>query len=353
MSNRILIIIAIILVNLGCTNKKTDRLKESELPIEYSNKKSGLGEIDLNMIGSIGSDTDEKYMFSIISDMAVDKNGNLFVLDKGFQNLRIFNNNGIYIKEHKIRNGQGPGEFVNISSIDISDDDDEILCYDSAVFMVTCLSKDDFSYKRSIRIKPQFSDIYGYYDKSVTTVTYSYGVKKETKLIYNYDKNGNEINRYGSFQDGVEELVMKDIQNAIPPYSTQKDSFIYISFSYPYDIRIYNNNTKKLMKRFAKKTDYYGGIVQRGEFKFPGGSSCGIVAVDDSLILNFIENKKDNEIYIHAFDYNGLGRGVINMTDYKLYPIQSSAVSFNNKIYLFSAEHYPCPMIETFLIERK
>lgn len=58
----------------------------------------------------LGSEEDDKYMFHQIGDIAVDSQGNIFVLDSGNQRLQKYDREGHYLQTIG-RKGQGPGEF--------------------------------------------------------------------------------------------------------------------------------------------------------------------------------------------------------------------------------------------------
>ena len=61
---------------------------------------------------SIGSADDENTMFYRIGDMAVDSQGNMFVVDSGNQRIQKYDEDGNYLLTIG-RKGQGPGEFMS------------------------------------------------------------------------------------------------------------------------------------------------------------------------------------------------------------------------------------------------
>jgi hypothetical protein len=64
----------------------------------------------------IGNEEDENYSFYRGVSLAVDKDENIYVLDRGNHRIQIFNKNGYYLQSIG-REGQGPGEFQNPSKI--------------------------------------------------------------------------------------------------------------------------------------------------------------------------------------------------------------------------------------------
>ena len=59
---------------------------------------------------TIGNKGDEKYIFTNISDLAVDSEDNIYVLDTRKAHIKVFNPEGIYIRTIG-QKGQGPGEL--------------------------------------------------------------------------------------------------------------------------------------------------------------------------------------------------------------------------------------------------
>lgn len=65
-------------------------------------------EVDLT-IG--GGETEEEQMFHDIRTLDVDQEGNIYVLDEGASDIKVFNGGGKYVRTIG-RQGQGPGEFA-------------------------------------------------------------------------------------------------------------------------------------------------------------------------------------------------------------------------------------------------
>ena len=71
------------------------------------------GEIDLELEVDLtigGEDVDENYMFTRVSDIEVDEEGNIYVLDSRECRIQIYDKAGKYLKTIG-RKGEGPGEF--------------------------------------------------------------------------------------------------------------------------------------------------------------------------------------------------------------------------------------------------
>ncbi len=71
------------------------------------------GEIDLELEVDLtigGEDVDENYIFTRVSDIEVDEEGNIYVLDSRECQIQIYDKDGKYLKTIG-RKGEGPGEF--------------------------------------------------------------------------------------------------------------------------------------------------------------------------------------------------------------------------------------------------
>jgi len=98
---------------------------------------------------SVGNEEDENYMFYLVWHIAVDKKGNIYVVDWGKKHVQVFDNKGEYI--HTIgRQGQGPGEFGSPDGVFINDLNGEIYVPDGFSIEVFSATGD---YKRTITLK--------------------------------------------------------------------------------------------------------------------------------------------------------------------------------------------------------
>jgi hypothetical protein len=88
--------------------------------------------VSLELVRKIGDiDTEDEHVaFNYLSDVAVDKDGNIYILDSGNARIQKFGPGGQYVATIG-RKGQGPGEFVMPDSLDI-DKDGNLVVADSA-----------------------------------------------------------------------------------------------------------------------------------------------------------------------------------------------------------------------------
>lgn len=99
---------------------------------------------------SIGNDEDENYLFYGNYDMAVDKFGNIYVVDGGHDRIQIFDKGGKFIRSIG-RRGQGPGEFQSPLDVFVSDQNGEIYVPDFRIAIKVFTL--DGNYLRSIPLE--------------------------------------------------------------------------------------------------------------------------------------------------------------------------------------------------------
>ena len=69
----------------------------------------------------------EEYMFSLISSIDVDSNGNIYVLDVKEAHTKMFDSDGKFIRIIG-KSGQGPGEFQNPHTVQITAKNEVVIC---------------------------------------------------------------------------------------------------------------------------------------------------------------------------------------------------------------------------------
>jgi len=100
---------------------------------------------------SIGeAEEPEEYMFSMIRGIEVDDEENIYVVDYKRNHIRKFDKNGGFLRMIG-REGQGPGEFQQITNIQITPEN-ELMVHDRYTFRLTFFSLDG-DYLRTVLLK--------------------------------------------------------------------------------------------------------------------------------------------------------------------------------------------------------
>lgn len=106
---------------------------EEGIKVVRNTNKSLFGEVSYRLEEelSIGKSEPENYLFYRIRDVAVDRDGNIYVADMSNYRVQVFDRNGEYLRTIG-RSGEGPGEFERPTKIRIDNADDRIFVEDAS-----------------------------------------------------------------------------------------------------------------------------------------------------------------------------------------------------------------------------
>ncbi|NQT80049.1 MAG: 6-bladed beta-propeller [Candidatus Aminicenantes bacterium] len=96
--------------------------KEDGVKVIKNPKTPLYGEIELELEKDLvigGEDVNENYMFRRVSDIEIDEEGNIYVLDSRECRIQIYDKDGKYLKTIG-RKGEGPGEFQRAGRMTLS-----------------------------------------------------------------------------------------------------------------------------------------------------------------------------------------------------------------------------------------
>lgn len=348
MSNALLIVVVstATVVSVGCERGDMELPLSNETTVD-----SPYGKVHLEYDGSIGAEDMEGYYFSFIRGIEIDQQDNVVVYDGGLGNIRVYSPTGTLIRAHELAEGSGPGEFISgASGFSLSEDKRRILLYDDDALRVTVLDYTTFDYINAFRLdETNYAKIDAGQDNTVVAV-YTQLTLGRMPLIHRFTEQGTKLaafsgrhSRYGEFWD-------RELQAAHEVSFAQSDSFMFVSFSLPYDIRVYNRRNE-LVNRFHRRPEFFGGEVQDGRWLFPSGYCTNIVVADNELVLQVVVNKRDDEKWVHAFDFAGRDRGVQNMSGGEWgdsWNLDSDAVDSRGNVY--GAAYSPFPRVIRFRV---
>jgi len=129
----VVLLVPLFLVALSCKQNKSEwkgTIEERDGVIIVNNPSEpmfGPDALSLEEGLSIGdNEVDSSYYFSVISDVKVDQEGRIYVLDGMESLLKIFDNQGSYIQTIG-REGQGPGELQSPGGVYFSPKNEIVL----------------------------------------------------------------------------------------------------------------------------------------------------------------------------------------------------------------------------------
>jgi hypothetical protein len=118
--------ILLLLASVVCGGKKAEwqgKITEKEGVVIVSNPKKPLYEnAGINIVQDLKigvPEGDQEYLFTEITDLAVDDDGNIYAIDLKGDNVRVFDRNGHFLRTVG-RPGQGPGEFSGAGNLHVS-----------------------------------------------------------------------------------------------------------------------------------------------------------------------------------------------------------------------------------------
>ncbi|MDH5468587.1 MAG: NHL repeat-containing protein [Candidatus Aminicenantes bacterium] len=112
------VLISLFIITIACQKEKTGWQgmveEENGIKVVRNPEEPYYGELAIELEEDlvIGSETDEKYMFYRAGGIAVDNQGNIYVVDSGNQRIQKYDRDGNYLQTIG-RKGQGPGEFMS------------------------------------------------------------------------------------------------------------------------------------------------------------------------------------------------------------------------------------------------
>jgi len=269
--------------------------------------------ISLEYIRNIGEleTEDENLAFHIPSDIAIDDQGNIYILDAGNHRIQKFGPDGKYITTLGNR-GQGPGEFYLPISLDL-DPDGYLYVSDPQNQRIQILKPDGEEHKTlsfhetpagTIRITKSGDLVMG---KGGIVFAFGPGGSQEPeKLMKLLDVEGNILGKFGepiTYKDSFVNRMGNNFRFAL-----DKESNVYVSFEYQNRIEKYSpqggllwkadrklNYSTDLSKAKAAVTRSGGSVSVRAPQM--NRSSLGI-AVDDKdrvWVVTFDRQLKEEE----------------------------------------------------------
>ena len=146
-----------------------------------------------------------------IGDVAVDRNGLLFLLDSEFNVIRVYDYDGRYVTSFG-RPGEGPGELRHIRAIDVSDDGNTAVVVGGSRFVVVFRRNEadsTFAYAQS------FTQAGTGYGDSVCLMNghiYVLGYSPEHDgVVFKYTLNGDLVSSFGKLYADDDEFVVSSL----------------------------------------------------------------------------------------------------------------------------------------------
>lgn len=211
------------------------------------NKKFSLKE-DLSIGLEYG---DENFMFGGISNINLDAEENIYVLDWKSFRIQKFDRMGNFLKSFVIKKGQGPQEVSRFPKMAVTPEG-IISILDSGVNKIFVLNEKG-EFLRSFKAGFQVSGIAPYSPENIALL----GLK-ENKILHVYDLEGNHLLSFGNtFEIPSKYSRYKDMPNLKLPmrFDSSKDGNLFVLNPHKYEIFVFKD--AKLIKKIKGKNEAF------------------------------------------------------------------------------------------------
>lgn len=207
---------------------------------------------------SIGSEKNENYLFYRTWHLAVDRQGNIYVLDEGNNRIQVFDKKGQYLRTIG-RKGQGPGEFRSPQNVFVNDKNGEVYVPDFRSIEVFTSNGSYLksipleSFNRSYCISPD-GIILGEIDK----ITFDENNIRETRKIFTSLRLINNMDGSETAIASYPDQLSKIIEGRVAKFSHGYEHKFYMcaigpqifiyGFSSDYNLNIIDSTGKLLLK---------------------------------------------------------------------------------------------------------
>lgn len=213
-----------------------------------SNKVSITFQEDLSIGVGYGN---QDLMFSSISDIQLDSEENIYILDGENYRIQKFNAQGQFLKSIPIKKGQGPEEISMLLGLAVHQDG-FISLYDRAGGKVINLDNQG-NFHSSFKLDFQATDIKHYKNKQIAILGLDNGLG-----IHIYSREGEWLSSFAEpFSLPSKLSQFKDAPMVKFPmkFSTSGDGKVFLLNPHKYEIHIYENG--ELSEKIKGKSDFF------------------------------------------------------------------------------------------------
>ncbi|MBN1938511.1 MAG: 6-bladed beta-propeller [Candidatus Aminicenantes bacterium] len=271
---------------------------------------------------------DENLIFGSVSQIDLDRDGRIYILDKKDKKVRIFEPGGKFLATISIPAGQGPAELTNINSMAVSP---EGLVFLNEMRKVVVYDRQG-TFIRSFSLDFNATSIGNAGDESVIAL----GLREE-KILHVFDFAGRLIRSFGEPFDvpaALSEYKDNPILKAPFFFGASKSGRVFLLNPHAYEIRVYEKFN--LIGVIHGKNEYFERASTpqqaRGRaFLFPNGFIQG------SGERTYVKIRKPMEKTGQELDVFEGGRQIGRLT-VSGFPL---AVDKEGRLYFAEEENYP------------
>ena len=194
---------------------------------------------------------DDNYIFSTVSDVDLDKEGNIYILDAMDNRIQKFDEQGTFLNSIKFKRGQGPEE-ISFSPIMAVTPEGEIAILDLMGRKILIYGIEGV-FKSFFKLDFQPLDLEFYIDNNLAILGLF-----ENKIIHIYDLGGRHQQSFGEpFSIPKKHAQYKDMPTLKLPrrLDSSQDGTLYLLNPHEYEILVYTEGVLK--KKIPGKNKLY------------------------------------------------------------------------------------------------
>lgn len=325
----IILFVFLFSVNSSLKAEKVKIKTENGVTVVYNPKKPAppkgvLTKLILKEDFSIGEGEEEEEMFSEMTAVDVDNEGNIYILDRKESMIKVFDSNGKYLRTVG-KKGQGPGEVNQPVGIRITPNN-ELLVED--VFNQRLVF---FAFDGKFLKNVSTAKVLGLAGLAVD----SQGNIIGQQVVPSENKLTREVKKYDSDLNPIFTIVTLDFPNILEGkinifrflifYVLGKEDHIFYGNPEEYEIKVFNSEgkpVKRILKEWnpvkvtkedeeeilARIPDVAAGIKDRLEFPkfFPAYQSFSLDEQGRMVVRTFEKGKEERQYFFDVFDAKGV-----------------------------------------------
>jgi len=273
---------------------------------------------------TIGQESgDESLMFGAISYVDVDARGNVYAVDYKNRQVKVFDQNGKFLRQIDVPPGQGPQEMNQISGIAVTPSGQLFLNGDRKMIVYD----PNGNYLHTFLVGFHISCIRCAGSEEIIGIA-----PHEGKILHVFNAEGQILGSFGDLlkvPKEFEPMKMMPMFGAPLLFSCSKDGRIFVLNPHRYEVLVFKD--KKLESKLAGNSEIFEPLSQRGRGFI---STAAMIFPAAKYLLVYFESYKNQEHIADLF-LNGKQVGSLKL------PGELKACDYQGKLYLTIQEEYP------------
>ncbi len=305
---------------------------------------TGLRVRTVRVIGTTDTRKPE-YVFAFFRDLNVDSQGNLFVVDQTFGEVRVFDSSGVYLRTIPVPRG-----VRTPASVALGDSGD--------VYLLDQHGKTVYHLDPAGRIVGQFRiNFWGWWLRRLGARLYissfPYYAKQTPRLVHVYSRDGRHL--FDFCEPRPNTSVEREYTGGYNGFLTRCGELLVFAFGYPFDLRAFRRDGH-LTSRVEWQPPFYGRILDpppgvRAPKKWWSGFCIGLSGLGPDRVAVLLADVERMKPLLYVVQLSsGQIRGPADLSEYTI-DVPLTPMAGDGKGGLYFAAYKPFPMIVKFAVE--